>query len=79
MGYDLRSACHKCKVQVFLHRGEESKLILPFYIKHKECAKGKISNVQTVMDNNGTDQKWQRDERDGGYKKDTLQEPTIGS
>jgi hypothetical protein len=74
MGYNLYSACHKCKVQVFHYRNEEQLLILPFYKKHSECAKEDINNVQTVMDNNGTDQKWMRDFENGGYKTDSLED-----
>jgi len=73
MGYNLISACHKCKVQIFHFRREENLTILPFYVKHSECAKEDLSNVQTVMDNNGTDQNWQKEEESGGYKSDELQ------
>ena len=59
MGNNVISCCHKCKVQMFHYRNEENKTILPFYRKHRDCAKEDINNVQTVMDNNGTDQPWQ--------------------
>jgi hypothetical protein len=65
MGYNLISGCHKCKTQIFHFRNEENKTILPFYKKHSECAKEDIMNVQTVMDNNWTDQRWTGDD---GYK-----------
>lgn len=58
MGNNVISCCHKCKVQVFHYRREEHKTILPFYRKHKACAREDIKNVQTVMDNNSTDQVW---------------------
>jgi len=58
MGYNLYSACHKCKTKIFHFRNEENKTILPFYKKHSDCAKENIDNVQTVMDNNSTDQNW---------------------
>jgi len=58
MGHNLISCCHKCKVQVYHFRGKENIAILPFYKKHKNCAKEDINNVQTVMDNNSTDQEW---------------------
>lgn len=73
MGHNLISCCHKCKVKVFHFRNEENVAILPFYRKHKDCAKDNLDNVQTVMDNNGTDQDWQQDERYGGYADDPLQ------
>ena len=68
MGHNLISACHKCKVKIFHFRNEENKAILPFYKKHSHCAKFDIRNVQTIMDNNGTDQYWQ-----DNYIDDTLQ------
>jgi hypothetical protein len=74
MGYNLYSACHKCKVKIFHFRREEQKTILPFYAKHSKCAKENIDNVQTIMDNNGTDQEWQNSFENGGYKDDELQE-----
>lgn len=74
MGYNLYSACHKCKTKTFHFRREEQKTILPFYVKHAKCAKENVYNVQTIMDNNGTDQKWQYSFEDGGYKDDELQE-----
>ncbi|HDY67386.1 MAG TPA: hypothetical protein ENH85_06330 [Candidatus Scalindua sp.] len=67
MGNNVISCCHKCKVQVFHYRNEENKTILPFYRKHKKCAKEDINNVQTVMDNNSTDQSWYDV---GGYPQD---------
>lgn len=74
MGYNLHSVCHKCKTKIFHYRGEENKAILPFYKKHANCAKENIDNVKTVMDNNGTDEKWQNDTIDsGGYVSDELQ------
>ena len=73
MGYNLLTACHKCKTKIFHYRGEENVAILPFYVKHAKCAKENLNNVQTVMDNNGSDQDWQQDERYGGYKDDILQ------
>ncbi len=75
MGHNLISCCHKCKVQIFHYRNEENVAILPFYKKHKDCAKKDINNVQTVMDNNGTDQEWAEAERAGGYKNDSIQPP----
>ena len=72
MSYNLITACHKCKVQIFHSRGNENDLILKFYIKHAKCAKEDLNNVQTVMYNNCTDQDWQNDEEYGGYKKDKL-------
>jgi hypothetical protein len=74
MGVNLISACHRCKVKIFHFRGEENKTILPFYKKHGACAKLNIHNVQTVMDNNGTDQNWAESEEQGGYRDDELQE-----
>lgn len=74
MGHNLYSACHKCKVKIFHFRREENLTILPFYKKHSDCAKENINNVQTVMDNNGTDQLWQKTEHNGGYKDDELQQ-----
>ena len=71
MGYNLLSACHKCKVKIFHFRREENKTILPFYVKHSQCAKEDVTNVQTVMDNNGTDQWWAEREE---YIDDELQE-----
>ncbi len=71
MGHNLISACHKCKVQIFHFRNEENKTILPFYKKHEKCAKENINNVQTVMDNNSTDQWWAEP---NGYKDDELQQ-----
>ncbi|KKM25140.1 hypothetical protein LCGC14_1597960 [marine sediment metagenome] len=59
MGNNVISCCHKCKVQMFHYRNEENKTILPFYRKHRDCAKEDINNAQTVMNNNGTDQPWQ--------------------
>lgn len=70
MGYNLYSACHKCKVKIFHFRREESRTILPFYAKHANCAAENLNNVQTIMDNNGTDQDWQREPESGGYKND---------
>ncbi len=74
MGHNLISACHRCKVKIFHFRREESKTILPFYKKHADCAKVDIENVQTIMDNNGTDLVWQEDVEHGGYDSDELQE-----
>jgi len=73
MGYNLISACHKCKKKVFHFRGKENEAILPFYIKHSKCAKEDIDNIQTVMDNNGTDQDWETNYEHGGYSDDELQ------
>ncbi len=73
MGYNLISCCHKCKEQIFYFRGKENDAILPFYRKHANCAKECIDNVQTVMDNNSTDQEWQDGEDNGGYKTSDLQ------
>ena len=73
MGHNLISCCHKCKVQLYSFRHEEDVAMLDFYIKHAECAKKDINNVQTVMDNNSTDQKWAEAERIGGYEEDSLQ------
>lgn len=78
MGYNLHSACHKCKVRIFHFRYEENKTILPFYIKHKECIKENINNVQTIIDNIGMDEEWQNEEENGGYKKDNLSEANNG-
>lgn len=72
MGVNLISGCHKCEVKVFHFRNEENVSILPFYYKHKKCAQEDINNVQTVMDNNGTDQDWCQD-FPYGYKDDELQ------
>lgn len=58
MGYNLISACHKCKEQVGHLRGKENETILPFYKRHKDCARVDIANVQTVMDNNGNEPDW---------------------
>ena len=71
MGHNLISVCHKCKVKVFHFRNEENKAILPFYKKHADCAKEKIENVITVMNNNATDQWWTESD---GYANDELQE-----
>ena len=71
MGNNVISCCHKCKVQMFHYRNEENKTILPFYRKHRDCAKEDINNVQTVMDNNGTDQFWQNR---GGYPDEEMLE-----
>jgi predicted nucleic acid-binding Zn-ribbon protein len=71
MGQNLISGCHKCKKQIFHFRNEENKTILDFYRKHKDCAKNDINNVQTVMDNNGTDQDWASS---NGYENDELQQ-----
>jgi predicted nucleic acid-binding Zn-ribbon protein len=71
MGHNLISGCHKCKVKIFHFRREENKTALPFYKKHSDCAKEDINNVQTVMDNNGTDQWWAESD---GYADDELQE-----
>jgi len=70
MGYNLISGCHKCKVKVFHFRGEENVKILDFYIKHKECAKEDLKNVQTIMDN--CDEDWIEDFKQGGYKNDEI-------
>lgn len=74
MGYNLQSACHKCKEQIFHFRGEENKTILPFYIKHANCAKSIKENVFTVMDNNGGDLECFYNEADGGYKEVNLED-----
>lgn len=50
MGMNLRSCCHRCKVQIFHFRGEEQKTILPFYDMHKECMKINYKNVETMED-----------------------------
>ena len=71
MGYNLISACHKCKVKIFHFRRQENETILPFYKKHADCAKENIDNVQTVMDNNGTDQWWAEST---GYQDDELEQ-----
>lgn len=71
MGYNLYSACHKCSRKIVHFRREENNTILPFYQKHRNCAKDNINNVQTVMDNNGTDQIWMYE---NGYVDDELQE-----
>ncbi len=73
MGVNIISGCHKCKVKVFHWRGEENVNMIPFYYKHKLCAQEDINNVQSVMDNNGTDQDWCNDFKQGGYKDDSLQ------
>ncbi len=57
---------------MFNYRGEEQYGVLSFYKKHAECAKENINNVQSIMDNNGTDQQWAED--NGGYPDDPLQE-----
>lgn len=71
MGHNLYSACHRCKTKIFHFRGEENKTILLFYKKHSDCAKKNIDNVQTVMDNNSTDQEWMYEK--GEYIDDELQ------
>ena len=71
MGHNLISICHKCQTKIFHFRNEENKTILPFYIKHKNCAKEKLENVVTVMDNNGTDRFWFWEET---YQEDILQD-----
>jgi hypothetical protein len=53
-------------------RNEENKSILPFYRKHKDCAKKDINNVQSVMDNNGNDPEWMNSPSSGGYDYDSL-------
>ncbi|MCP4393116.1 MAG: hypothetical protein GY804_02450 [Alphaproteobacteria bacterium] len=73
MGYNLISCCHKCKEQIFHFRGKENDGILPFYKKHRHCAKERILNVQTIMGNNGTDQEWQNEQCNGGYRTSDLQ------
>ena len=75
MGHNLISCCHRCKVQVYHSRNEEGVAILPFYKKHAGCAKEDIDNVQTVMDNNGTDQGWMYDgfTETPSYEYDSLQ------
>ncbi len=74
MGNNIICCCHKCKVKIFNFRREEQYGVLPFYKKHAECAKEDINNVQSVMDNNGTDQPWAEPESNGGYLDDPLQE-----
>lgn len=78
MGYNLYSACHRCKVKVFHFRNHENEVILPFYVKHSNCARYNKDNVQTIMDNNGTDYDWQQDEDEGGYRNDELQKKWDG-
>lgn len=74
MGYNLISGCHKCKVQMFHFRNEEYSSLLHFYIKHKVCARERLDNVVTIMDNNGMNEpEWSYSERDGGYKSDPLE------
>lgn len=70
MGYNLISGCHKCKLKVFHFRKEENVKILDFYIKHKECAKENLNNVQTIMDN--CDEDWIEDFKQGGYRNDEI-------
>jgi hypothetical protein len=41
-------------------------------IKHKDCAKKDINNVQSVMDNNGNDPEWMNSPSSGGYDYDSL-------
>lgn len=72
MGYNLYTACHKCKKKVFHLRREENIKILPFYKKHSGCAREDVNNVQTIMDNNGTDQFWQDEPHRGGYEDEEL-------
>ncbi len=50
MGMNLRTACHKCKEQVFHFRREEQKTILPFYRKHYKCMVEDPSNLETLED-----------------------------
>lgn len=71
MGHNLISACHRCSRKIFHFRNEEDKTILPFYRKHRNCAKENINNVETIMDNNGHDPIWYCE---NGYVDDELQE-----
>jgi hypothetical protein len=73
MGYNLISACHKCKVKIFHYRGEENETILPFYLKHKGCFREHPWNIQTIIDQSGFDPTWAYREDEGGYKDDELQ------
>lgn len=50
MGLNVISCCHKCKVQMFHHRGRENETILPFYSKHYTCIRENPNNVETKED-----------------------------
>jgi len=46
MGINLISGCHIHKVKVFHYRGQESKTMMPFYYKHRDC----LPNIETLED-----------------------------
>lgn len=50
MGTNLRSCCHRCKVQVLHWRSEECLTMIPFYRKHEVCMKIHPGNVETLDD-----------------------------
>ncbi len=50
MGMNLRSCCHKCRVQKFHLRGKENESILPFYKEHYECMRISPRNIETQED-----------------------------
>ncbi len=50
MGMNLRSACHRCREQVFHFRGEEQKTLIPFYKRHEKCMEINPNYVETLED-----------------------------
>lgn len=50
MGMNVRTCCHRCRVQAFHYRGEEQATILPFYLEHKYCMKINKKNLETLED-----------------------------
>lgn len=50
MGRNFRSACHKCKVQLFHYRGDETRTLHQFYKDHDDCMRIRPSYVETLDD-----------------------------
>lgn len=65
MGMNLRTCCHKCKVQVFHYRRKENETILPFYKEHYNCMRENPKNIETLEDQ-VQEKDWMGD--DSGYE-----------
>ena len=70
MGMNLRTCCHKCKIQIFHFRRKENKTILPFYEKHYQCMREDPRNIETLEDQI-QEADWMQDANNGGYKDET--------
>ncbi len=64
MGLNFIAACHTCKEQITLPRGDEGLSLMPFRKRHSKCIT-RDSNSFVVLDDQLQERDWMRP--DGGY------------